>query len=573
MSNRSRNTVNKLLLLLSAIPAAASALNTTVTLTADGTITPTASEIVTFGLPLAEGDVYNLNDIRVLIDGVEQMISIEAGLTWHWSDSSLRSVTIQLRNADMTDGDVKVSITDAGNAAPTRSFLPHHDGWATGPADKANMPFPRVFAVHDLDYLASTGIIPPYTPGTSGEGVGQLQSEQFDNGFGDLDFSVNGAGSQASYLFDRATAMMKAYMATGEIKFLKEGFMTKQLYFSHIRDDGASPARTGGEGCFTFGSVNCRDGKYIYTEPAKLAWALLGDNSQWDNSLIDNMAFQADLGDYQASTRDLYDSESELFTERAAGLVGLAELAAYEITGNPRVLAHLNERIDSLKDMQQVEKSWEKENGWIPKSGAFTHSWCRHEGCASGYPGDGTTDDRRFSPWMSENIADFLWQAYNITGRSDIPEMLRLLGNAIDLYGFTSSYLSGVGLSSTYQNKNGLNTITLSCSAADPAPTSMLYSGSAFASAEALSETALAYTDQHNVEVILPLALAFYFETNSDSRTRLYSRIKHLERQWLSNTPEDCSRLTRPPRVFNWQHRSNSVRTWNWVLTEFSGDY
>ncbi len=566
-----------LLTLIAFLPTVATALNTTVTLTADATITPTNSEVITFGLPLAQGDVTSTNQIRVLMGGVEQSIYVETGLTWHFGDKSLRTVTIQMQGVNMTGGNITLTITDAGrNTANDRLEVSHSNGWATGQANKAKMPFPRIFAKHDLTYLASTGIIPPYIPGTAGEGVGKLQSDQFNNSYGALDFSINGANAQSSFLFDRATAMMKAYMTTGEVKFLKEGFMTKQLYFAHVKNTGTAPTPAGGDGCWTFGNTACADGKYIYTQPAKLALALFGDNSQWDNSLIIEMATQADLGWNQPATRDLHDAENEGFTERAAGITGLAEIGAYEITGDATILAHLNERIDSLKDMQQTVRPWETGNFWA-KSGAFIHSWANHEGDA--YPGNGKADDRRFSPWMSENIADFLWQTYKVTGRKDIPEMLRQLGNAIDLYGFTSSYGTGLGLSASYTKKPGLVTIDMSCSAPDNVPVSQLYSASNVASAAAIAATAAndgGGADQHNVELVLPLALAFYFETDANARTRLYSRIKHIERQWLNNSPgsnQNCSLIfsSQVYRLFNWQHRSNSFRTFNWAVSEIGG--
>ncbi len=587
-----KKTSLAMLALLSVLPAVVSALNTTVTLTADATagttVVPTNSEVVTFGLPLVVGDVTDIAQIRVRIGGVEQLASIEAGLIWHWSDNSLRSVTIQLQGIDMTGGDITVTIDDAGNSG-TQAFVPHSNGWELGPANKANMPFPRIFALHDLDYLASTSLIPPYLPGSSSEGVGKLQFDQFDNGYGGLDFS-DGPGAQAAFLFDRATAMIKVYMTTGEVKFLKEGFMTKQLYYTHVRDDGTAPAPPGGDGCWTFGNVACADGKYIYTEPAKLAWALFGDNSQWDNALIVDMATQADLGFNQPLTSDPYDVEGEAFTERAAGIVGLAEINAYEITGDVGVLATMNSRLDSLKDMQQVEHTWDTNNGWIPRSGAFTHSWLVHEIDAPAYPGDGTTNDRRFSPWMSENIVDFLWQVYHVfeiddtdltLTVADLGEMLRLLGNAIDLYGFTSEYQSGLGLDASYATKAGLTTISMSCTAPDNVPVSLLYSGSSVATAAAIAATAAAdggFADQHNVETILSLGLAFYFETDIATRSRLFSRIQHLEEQWLRNgasDPENCAEVffAGAIRLFNWQHRSNSVRTWDWILGEVGGIY
>ena len=290
------------------------------------------------------------------------------------------------------------------------------------------------------------------------------------------------------------------------------------------------------------------------------------------------MAIQADVGWNQHASSDPYNAENEGFTERGAGISGLAEINAFEITGDQAVLDTMNARLNSLRDMQQVEQPWDSANGWLPKSGAFTHSWGAHEGM--GFPGGGNADDRRFSPWMSENIADFLWQVYHVFAPDsellalppeEVGEMLRLLGNAIDLYGFTSSYVGGQGLDADYETKSGMETIYISCAARNNEAVSLLYSGSAYASAEALQHTAMndgGYADQHNVEVLLPLSAALYFETDTSNQDRLMARMAHIERQWFNNRPKDCSTIFHPQvyRLFNWQHRSNSAATMSWVL-------
>jgi hypothetical protein len=525
---------------------------------------------VTFGLPLAPGDVINTSEIRVVAGSQQLRVNVRPGLRWHWRDGSLRSVTIQLQGINMTAGNVVLRVTDAGrNTSLDLPAVPQSQGWTHAGVNKNRLPFPRIFALHIPAYLASTGLIPPYAPGSVSEGVGKLQSEQFDRNFGALDYSTTSA---SSWLFDRASTMMKAYMTTGHVKFLKEGFLAKQFYFTYVRNDGTPPKAAGGSGCWTYGGVACADGKYIYTQPAKLALALFGDNSQWTDQLINNMALQADLGWNQAGTRDPFSEEREAFTERGAGITGQAEVAAYEMTGNATVLAHIKERIEVLRDMQQTAKPWDTANGWVPKSGAFTHSWAAHEGDT--LPPLGTRDDRRFSPWMSENIADFLWQAYHVTTdatlANKIKEMLRRLGNAIDLYGFTSSYVSGEGTSATYLRKLGLTGAVISCPVSNNVPIELLYSGSAYASAAALRGTMLAdggYADQHNVEVILPLALAYHFESDAVAKRRLAARIEHIKQQWTNNTTRNCAAIFAPQvyRLFNWQHRSNSVRTWDWV--------
>jgi len=388
-----------------------------------------------------------------------------------------------------------------------------------------------------------------------------FQSIQFDTWAGILNYSTS---SKGNWLFDRASAMFKAYMGTGNIKYLKEAFLSKQFYFSHIRNDGTIPKKSGGDGCWTYGKTACADGKYIQTQSAKLALALLGDSSQWNNDLINKMALQADLGWNQYSTKDTYNFETEGFTERSAGLVGLAELNAYEITGSQQIFTHINQRIASLKDMQQSIKPWDIKNGWLPKSGAFTHSYIVHEGAKSEKNAPtGISNDRAFSPWMSENIADFLWQTYHFTAHKDIPEMIRLLGSAIEEYGFTSTLSNNSGDYIRNPAFTG-NSRTQGCNTERKA-TELLYFASSYASKDnkgiAQPRWWKWYSDNHLIEIVLPLALAYKIEKDNKQKNKYKSRINKILAGWLNkNCAANVFKGTY--RLWNWQHRSNSIRTW-----------
>lgn len=282
------------------------------------------------------------------------------------------------------------------------------------------------------------------------------------------------------------------------------------------------------------------------------------------------MAQQARLGWNQYDSSDPFDAENEGFTERGAGLAGLAELIAYEMTADSSVLTTMNERISSLQDMQQTEKSWDITNGWTPKSGGFTHNLDVHEGASNeGNAATGDTNARGFSGWMSENIADFLWQAYWITGNTDIPGMLTRLADAVDQYAFTSVYNSGTGDHDTLSEFAAL---------ADPVraqtcnttrdDTAMVYLASAYAddATRTSGDWYPYYSDNHNIETVLILAAGHYFETDTAIKTRLEARITKLVDGW-SNT--SCAAIfSNVYRLWNWQHRSNSVRTWDWIEGE-----
>lgn len=554
----------------SAIPltyvAATPSVNTTMTLVADTAITPTTTELVTFALPFAQGDVTDLSEIKVSIGGSEVAAYVEQGLTW-WADNSIRSATIQLQNVDMTAGNVTVTVDDTGFSTARLTEQPHNNGWVAAGADKNNHLYPRIFALHDKQYLADSGLIPPYDPAPDiDDAFETYQVAQFNNNFGALNYSTS---TNSNWLFDRSSAMFKAYMTTGRVEFLKEAFLSKQFYFTYVRNDGTTPTAAGGDGCWTYGGTGCDDGKYIAPQQAKLALGLVGDNSQWDNSLIVEMALQADLGWSQYGSRDLFDNENEGFTERGAGLTGLAEVIAYEMTGDATILAHLNERIASLKDMQQTEKAWDTANGWTPKSGGWTHNIDVHEGNPGATLGD--TNARGFSVWMTENIIDFLWQAYYATGNADAPEMMRLAANAVDDYGFTSVYNSGTGAHDELAEFTALGATSnraQSCNTTR-ADTSLLYMTSSFAdtATRTSGDWYPYYSDNHNIEVVLILAAGYKFETDSAKKTKLASRITKLIDGWTSGTCASTV-FANVYRLFNWQHRSNSVRTWNRILRE-----
>lgn len=541
---------------------------TTITLQADTEITPHTNELITFALPIAEGVITNTDDISISINGIEQSIFIEAGLRWHWSDNSIRSITVQLQNIDMTLGNLYLTITDNGrDTATDLNEQPHADGWATAGANKANMPYPRIFALHNKNYLAVSGLIPPYI-GSRGDSdtFEQYQVAQFEQWSGSLNYNTS---SSANWLFDRSSAYFKAYMTTGRVTFLKEAILSKQFYFSHIRNDSSSPSKSGGRGCWTWGSVACADGKYISPQPAKLAWALTGDNSQWDNSLIVDMALQSDLGWNQYATRDSFDNENEGFTERGAGLAGLAEVIAYELTADVTIYNHINQRISSLANMQQSEHTWDITNNWLPKTGGFEHNLDVHEGNFN--ETNAPTNDsnsRGFSTWMSENIADFLWQAYWITNNSEIPEMLKQLGNAVDLYGFTSIYNKETNDHETTQAFSAVGDIrTKSCNKTKQ-DTDLVYFASAWADDNIRTSGDFwpYYSDTHNIETVLILATAYYFEDNEANKLRLNARIEKLISGW--GHVECASVFSNVHRLFNWQHRSNAVRTWQWINGE-----
>ena len=133
-------------------------------------------------------------------------------------------------------------------------------------------------------------------------------------------------------------------------------------------------------------------------------------------------------------------------------------------------------------------------------------------------------------------------------------------------YGFGQSPLGGAApnhgvVKGWNEQCNGGNTFTLyvMCDTCSVAELENNLKGSAW------------FSDQHNVEVTLIMAAGYYFESDMTKRASLKARaeglLDYIDPQ---KGPTDCALSTSsnyagPPRAWNWQMRSNSVRTWQWV--------
>ncbi|MEW6999801.1 hypothetical protein AADZ86_19150, partial [Colwelliaceae bacterium BS250] len=169
------------------------------------------------------------------------------------------------------------------------------------------------------------------------------------------------------------------------------------------------------------------------------------------------------------------------------------------------ILANINQRIEVLHDMQQTPPDS------FSVDGTFRHSWARHE--YTSYPGV-VANDRRFSPWMSENIVDALWHQYQIAPSDKIKDMLLGMARGALQWGFNASsgYIDKFG-SSLSDLPNG-KTWNSSCSVETNGYKPIaLYSGSSTADDQALISTQNSNgqsSDAHNAETVLVLTMGYH---------------------------------------------------------------
>jgi hypothetical protein len=277
--------------------------------------------------------------------------------------------------------------------------------------------------------------------------------------------------------------------------------------------------------------------KYVYLEPILLALALTGDDSQHDHTTVDHMMTLWDNGGWNERPGP-YLNPSTYFTERLAGLGLLETVSGYELTGDKRYLAWINQRIGWLEQHQRSNPDR------LGDDGSWRNSWNLHEND----DWNPANDVRGASPWMSENIIDGLWHAWLVTGDPRIPPMITGFGRYLESYGWIAPDL----LVSPHDWRN-------SCSG--PNGQIAWYWSSSHATPKALAviqESEGWYSDGHTVELGLPVAAAYYFERDPRQSAALKRRFRAL----TSSYAPACAAISDTLRRFNWNNRGSAVAQW-----------
>tara|TARA_B110000211_G_scaffold234792_1_gene306308 strand:+ start:5316 stop:8150 length:2835 start_codon:yes stop_codon:yes gene_type:complete len=513
--------------------------------------------LVTLGIPFAPGQLKDISQLRIYDEvGDDVAIFTKPTLYWHWKkkpNNTIRAVKVQFylnKGSEVTTYSFTYNSSRNLNSDLNERLYDIGTQVSDNP-NKAGMRSPFVIPIVKTAWLEQSQIIPPFK-GMNNDNQMIFWDKQFSWGR-ELDFTRN---IIANWLFDRVSALYKGCMRTSEVDCYREAFLSYRFWNKHIKRSGDLSSCRGGLDIDSSPRRAC-DNKYVYIEPIKIHVALTGDDSLHDDQLIKDMSELVYDNSWQGSSYDLYDKEDEVFTERHTGLSLLTLINGYELVSDSTILSYVNKHIESLYQHQNNNP-----DGLSP-DGSFRHSWRRHEG--NTYLGNGNFDDRRFSPWMMENITDALWQAHFIIEDKRIPEMIRFSGEALELWGFANSqgYIDKFG-SDLHSLPNG-ESWRRGCNKNGDV---ILYSGSSKASSEALIATQRSngwYSDSHTSEAIFTLAVAYYFEKNIDKANALKKRITKLHDTFLKNCGGG---LSYTKRAFNWSNRSNYWGTYLWVLSE-----
>lgn len=499
--------------------------------------------LVTLGIPFAEGEFTESNSVMIFDASGEEIQSFVKPTMYWYSDnhikSSVRAIKVQF-NAAKFSNTTNYSFDIGESSLPSLAEQEQSESWVNVP-NKSDHPI--VIATLASAYIENSNILPPFRSGED-NAFFNAQMEWVD----DLNYSTSTLGN---WLFDRTSALYKGCVRTESASCYQEAFMSYQFWMNSLKRDGDLSTCKGGS-LMSGTPKNC-DSKYAYTEQIKIHLALTGDDSQHDTSFVKDIAALKDEHYYQAKVDDPFDVEGEAFTERAAGLILLTQLNAYQLTGSEAIYNDVLKRIDVLYEHQSQNPDG------FNVTGSWRHSWAKHE--ALSYPGDGVKDDKRFSPWMTENIVDSLWLAYQVTGDTRIPSMISKAARSLIDWGFSDSrgYIDKYGKSlEDYSGKkwsHGCNTTG----------DTVLYSASSVASLDALITTQGKdgfYSDTHTPEAVFMLALGYYFETDDEYKELIRLRLDNLLKGFIN---EACGKISSTHRMFSWSNRSNFIGTLNWV--------
>lgn len=485
--------------------------------------------MVTFGIPFPPGMLHDADKVHIVDgDGHNLPASITPSLQWHTGAGGIRAVRVQMRVE--LDGDSRVLRFALGPPDATTKVAgwPYIDGLVDG-SDGVRVPGALVTLTPQ--WMSASLIAGPQYPSTKPGAYDRYFATQFE-------WAKNLPRSEGSaWLFDRPTTLFQAYVRTGRLDYLAAASESYRFYMSHLRRTGAPGWPLCGGG-WSLGQANVCDPKYVYIEPILLALGLTGDDSEHDDALISRMVGAWDTGGWNHPAGP-YTKPQQWFTEREAGLGLLSIVSAYEITGDKRYLKDIDNHVSWLYQHQQHNPDG------LGNDGSWRSSWQVHEGDKF----DPATDVRGASPWMTENIIDGLWHAWLVTSDPRIPKMITAFGRYMERYGWID--LKTI----TDKEKDWRNP----CSGAE-GQISWYWSSSQANEQQlvTIQNSEGWYSDAHNVELMLPVAAARYFETDPGQRQALDRRLTLLASSYNVSCAEDRG----TPRRFNWNNRGVGVVQW-----------
>ncbi|HUH04583.1 MAG TPA: hypothetical protein VML75_21450 [Kofleriaceae bacterium] len=331
---------------------------------------------VSFTVPLPAGVVADVGAIQVAAGGVGLPAARRSLAVY--GDGTTRSVLVQVDVDDISStSELEVSLAGA----------PIADGLEAVPvADTllANGAGPRVWALLPAAWLAASGVAGPAVADARIDGTALdawdtvCDYERFD-----AEAFVSVMDERGPWLYDRVTALYRAYARSGSASALASAHREAFLYF-----DGLT-----GEGADTRIGVPTAEGdlKYHYSQGLALHYLLTGDERYRERA--------EDLADRAAAlwTSPGYAGGTDFWTERHAGFGLLAQVWAATVSDDraEELLTRADVAVAAYVELQDTYPVGYDD----AEARCFAHDAAAHDE-PYGYFG--------CSPWMSAILADGL---------------------------------------------------------------------------------------------------------------------------------------------------------------------
>jgi hypothetical protein len=254
---------------------------------------------------------------------------------------------------------------------------------------------PRVWAVLPGEWLAPSGIGGPLAPASSIEGTPlDVWLSHCDYATWDTAAFLEVASDRGPWLFDRGTALGRAYAITGDLVALRSQYREAGIYGMGITGDGADvtiPVPGASD-----------DAKYHYTQNLAIHYLLTGDDRFRERA--------EDVADRMATLWPSpgYAGGADFWTERHAGFALLAYVHAAAVSDDAAA-GYVALADEAVAAYLEVMATW-PEGYDDPDARCFAHHADAH-GEGYGYFG--------CSPWMSAILADGLEQYAVLRGGTE----------------------------------------------------------------------------------------------------------------------------------------------------------
>jgi hypothetical protein len=453
-------------------------------------------ELINFGLPLPPGVLSDPRLVRVF--GSDQQ-EIEAGVRplepWRYgvNPGSIRSVQVQCdvdfsrtreRRLVVRIGEPRQR--DRATFQPIEKTLNRSDGLAG----------PRVLAVLPSEWLCASRVAGPQTP-ASQSGRYATYDECVERHF-EGSLAYVDSKNAVDWLFDRTSAWYKAYVRTGQSKYLAAAYRAAHLIRTETIPSGPDA------GAFRLRGA---DLKYVYPRAMHLHYLLTGDERALAaGKLMARFCLDRWNPHYQLdkpSGPGDASGEHGSWTPRHQGFGMLGVLHGWEMTGEASYWDKCREYADACYEHQTHPPDGR------PPDGSWRLNWAKYDPSEAMFEGGA-------SAWMTAILCDALFHYWTIGHDPRVPEMI----------GAWCDFLNAKGL--------------------QPDGTKAYYVINCFARPGEPGGVADDSMDLHNAEICHTFSMGTFFSSDAARKTAYRERLEHLLAEWTMTD------LNNPSRAYNW---------------------